>query len=58
MNVLYLLLLFAAAVCFAVAAFTGRDTTVGGRIRLNLVPLGLFCWVLVALIQHIRVMDA
>jgi hypothetical protein len=58
MNVLYLVLLLLAAICFAVAAFTGRSVLdsngarTGGR-GLALIPLGLLFWVLVPLIQTI-----
>jgi len=47
MTVLYLILLIAAALLFVLAAFS-----VDVR-RLNLVALGLFCWVLVPLIQTV-----
>lgn len=43
MDVLVLVLLLAAAVCFGLAAF-------GVAARINLVALGLLCWVLTALI--------
>lgn len=43
MELLLVLLLAAGAVCFAFAAF-------GVPARISLVPLGLLCWILVALI--------
>lgn len=48
MTVIYLLLLLAAAACFALAAFAP------GKVdkRVNLVPLGLLLFVLVFLIQQ------
>lgn len=48
MTTLYLLLLIAAALCFLLAA-------AGVSARVNLVALGLLCWVLVPLIQTARV---
>lgn len=62
MRVIYLLLYILAAVCFAIAAFTGRATVdsngarAGGR-GLVLVPLGLFFWVLVPLIQTLETLE-
>jgi multisubunit Na+/H+ antiporter MnhG subunit len=50
-DVIYLILLILAAVCFALAAFSAAVT------RVNLVAAGLFCWVLVPLIQHIQTFD-
>ena len=44
MEAIFLVLLIVAAVCFALAAF-------GVNSRVGLVPLGLFAWVLVALIK-------
>lgn len=49
MVTLYILLLLAAAVCFAIAAFVVNRT-----FRVNFLALGLLCWVLVPLIQEIR----
>ena len=48
MTVLYLILLIAAGILFLLAAFS-----VDVR-RLNLVALGLFCWVLVPLLQTMK----
>lgn len=56
MTVLYLILLLLAAVCFAVAAFTRRDHLDSGR-GVSLVPLGLFFWVLVPLLQTLQSVD-
>lgn len=42
MRILVLILLIVAAICFALAAF-------GVVARLNLVALGLLCWVLAVL---------
>lgn len=56
MKVLYLILLVLAAACFAVAAFTRRDTLDGGR-GVTLVPLGLLFWVLVPLLQTLQSVD-
>jgi multisubunit Na+/H+ antiporter MnhG subunit len=50
MNTLYFILLLVAAVCFIMAALNVAI------VRINLVALGLFAWVLVPLIQHIRTM--
>lgn len=47
MTVLYLLLLVLAAVLFVLHA-VGVDTP-----KVNLLALGLFCWVLVPLIQTV-----
>ena len=44
MEIVFLLLLLAAALCFLLAAC-------GVNSRVGLVPLGLFFWVLVALIK-------
>jgi hypothetical protein len=58
MNLLFLLLLLAAAVCFGIAAFghgrsaTRADGAVVVTQRVNFVALGLLFWVLVPLIQH------
>jgi hypothetical protein len=46
MNVLFLLLLFLALVCFVVAAV--RPTAA----RVNLVAVGLACWVAVPFLQQ------
>jgi hypothetical protein len=43
MEILLLILLIAAALCFGLAAF-------GVSSRVNLLALGLLCWVLTALI--------
>jgi hypothetical protein len=48
MIALYLILFVIAAVLFALAAF---GVPVG---RLNLVAAGLFCWVLVSVIQQFQ----
>jgi hypothetical protein len=56
MKVLYLVLLLLSAVCFAVAAFTRRDTLDNGR-SISLVPLGLLLWVLVPLLQTLQSVD-
>lgn len=45
-NVVQLLLLILAAICFAFAFF---NKTLDGH---PLVPAGLFCWVLVLIINH------
>jgi hypothetical protein len=50
MDVVYLLLLLAAAICFALASV--RDWSP----RVYLVALGLFFWVLVPLITQIKSM--
>ena len=55
MKVLYLVLLLLSAVCFAVAAFTRRDTLDGRSI--SLIPLGLLFWVLVPLLQTLQSVD-
>ena len=47
MELLVILLLFVAAICFLAAAL-------GATFRLNLVALGLLLWVLVPLINAIR----
>jgi hypothetical protein len=47
MNVVYLVLLIVAALCFLAA-------TANVAARVNLVALGLFAWVLVPLIQRIK----
>lgn len=52
MNVVYLLLFIAAAVCFVLAAANFAMSTRRGGV--NLVAVGLFFWVLVPLIQSIR----
>lgn len=57
MNTLYLILYILAAVFFAIAAFiAARPATTSGRPWPNLVALGLFCWVLVPLIQTAKSM--
>lgn len=48
MTVVYLLLLVVAAVLFALAA-SNRISS-----RVNLVAAGLFCWVLVAVLQMVQ----
>jgi len=48
MNVLYLILLIAGALCFAAAA-SGRVVS-----KINLTALGLLLWILVPLIQTAR----
>lgn len=54
MNVVYFLLLLAAAICFLVHMYT-VDRNVGRVDRTpNLVSLGLFFWVLVPLIETAR----
>ena len=53
MTPVYLILLVAAAVCFGLAAFMGAGRPTG-RIRVDLIATGLFCWVLVPLIQTFR----
>ncbi len=50
MNVIYLLLFLASAICFALAAFAPK--VVGNRV--GLVPLGLLLFVLVFLIQQLQ----
>lgn len=52
MTVVYLLLLLAALICFIAAAFRGADGV--GRVRANLIALGLAFWVAVPLLQTIR----
>ncbi len=47
-DIIFLLLLVVAAVCFGLAA---ASAAVG---RINLVALGLFAWVLVAVIKAIQ----
>lgn len=49
MEVLYLVLLIAAAVSFAIAAFAVPRTPP----RVNYIGLGLLLWVLVPLLQHL-----
>jgi hypothetical protein len=51
MHVINLLLLVAAAVCFAIAA-AGIVTH-----RVNLIALGLLCWVMVGVIATARVVN-
>lgn len=53
MVVLYILLLIAAAVCFALAVvgFAPARRTPTGAGSYNLIALGLLLWVLVPLIQ-------
>lgn len=48
MHTVYLILLLAAAVCFALAAFNAATN------RVNLLALGLLLWVCVPLIATIR----
>lgn len=55
MNVLYLLLYFLAAACFLVSVPV-MATTAGKR-AWNLMALGLFFWVSVALIHQIVAMS-
>jgi hypothetical protein len=50
---LYLILLILGAICFALAA-SGRPALTVGR-GIGLLPLGLFFWILVPLIQYARV---
>ncbi len=50
MNVIYLLLFLASAICFALAALAPK--VVGNRV--GLVPLGLLLFVLVFLIQQLQ----
>ena len=47
MNTVYVILLILAVVCFAAAAAEVKA-------RINLIAAGLFFWVLVPLIQHLR----
>lgn len=56
MDVLYLLLLIGAAVCFALAAFRAERGGVAVP-RVNLVALGLLLWVLVPLLQTLQSLD-
>lgn len=53
MTTIYLLLLLAAILCFLAAAFRGGTDGVG-RVRVNLIALGLAFWVAVPLLQTIR----
>lgn len=48
MDVLYLVLLFLGALCLLGAAFDTRAN------RVNLLPLGLFLWILVPLLQTLE----
>jgi lipopolysaccharide export LptBFGC system permease protein LptF len=48
MTVLYLLLLFLAAVCFVLSTFNVSRGTVP---KVNFIALGLLCWVLVPFLQ-------
>ena len=61
MNIIYLLLYIVAAVCFGLAAFTGRSTVGprgGGRsVNVNLVAAGLLAWVLVSVLQQLQLVD-
>lgn len=52
MDVVYLLLLVGAVVCFALAAFRGEGYAHGRR-TVSLVALGLLLWVLVPTLQHL-----
>lgn len=52
MEILILLLLLAAAVCFGIAAFSRNQP------RINLVALGLLLWVAVPLLQTLVGLDA
>ncbi len=52
MTVVYLLLFIASAACFALAAFAPK--AVGNRV--GLVPLGLFLFLLVFVIQQFQVL--
>jgi hypothetical protein len=45
MNILFMLLLWLGAVLFVLAAF-------GVNSRINLTAAGLFCWIMVSLIQY------
>ena len=55
MNTLYLILYILAAVFFLIAAwFSVRPAS--NRPAPNLIALGLFCWVLVPLIQTAKAM--
>lgn len=51
MNKLYFLLLFLAALLFLVDAVIGVRRDRAERLTVRLLPLALFCWVLVPLIQ-------
>lgn len=51
MHILYVLLLIAALVCFAIAAFAERRWTTA---PVYFVALGLLFWVLVPLIQELN----
>lgn len=58
MDVVYLILLILGALCFLRAAlgYTTTDARGGAQRRdLSMVPLGLFLWILVPLIQTARV---
>lgn len=61
MDTVYFILLLAGAICFIAAAFgrsgVGTNGNANGAARntLALVPLGLFFWISVALIQAGRV---
>jgi hypothetical protein len=50
MDIVFLLLLLAGALCFAVAVARTFEP------KLNLIALGLLFWILVPLIQQIRAM--
>lgn len=52
MDVVYMLLFIAAAVCFVLAALNVVVNSRRGTI--NLMAMGLFFWVLVPLIQSIK----
>lgn len=54
MDVITLLLLIAAFICFAVAAFAHRAAE---RTRVNLVAAGLAAWVLVPLLERLASLD-
>lgn len=56
MEVLYLILLILAAFCLLLASFseTNARGPRGQRLVLRFLPLGLFFWVLVPLIQIAR----
>lgn len=49
MNVVYLILLIVAGVLLLLDAFSGSHA--GSRFTVRLLPLALFCWVLVYIIQ-------
>jgi hypothetical protein len=55
MDVVRLILLLIAAVCFALSAFWVRTPDARGRV--DLLALGLLCWVMVPLIDAIRALD-